>query len=182
MSYHEVSSAQIVLSEPDTVRHFVREVRGGVWSRVEDALRALADAVPIPGRRRPWPRRAVAGVPDVRVVALCLVGVSFLVALCFVLAADPPPTSAITASPIAPVASLPPAASTVSRERVLDTEPHGANVYRSGSRIGTTPLLYEMPENDPLGSIDLRLDGFRTEHRFIDESSPRILVIPLRRR
>lgn len=188
MSYREISSAQIVLSEPDTVRHFVREVRGARWGWLLDALQAIGDAVSRPRRGQPWPTAPAGTTPDPRLIALALVAVSAGVALCFVLAASPAPVpNAITASPIAGLPSaLAPAPSplpaTAGPERVLDSEPHGALVYRAGSLIGTTPFLYETPPDDPLGTIELRLSGYRTEHRFVDAASPRVLVVALRRR
>lgn len=188
MSYREISSAQIVLVEPDTVQHFVREVKGRRSKAFIEALQWLGELLP---RRRgqPWPRSSGSGAaPDPRVIALTLVAVSLGIALCFVLASGPPPApTAITASPLsaAPaVAVMPaaPAAPLLGRERVLDSEPHGALVVRNGMLIGTTPFLYDTPDDSPLGTIDIRLDGYRTEHRYVDAGTPRVLVVALRRR
>ena len=187
MSYHEISSAQIVLCEPDTVQHFVREVRGGWWSRQVEAVQALLDEL-VHGRRgQPWPSRRTSAMPDPRIIALALVAVSLGVALCFVLASGPatPSPTVISASPLSGLAlpaPLPLAPPAVARERVLDSEPHGALVYRGGILIGTTPFLYDTPDDSPLGAVDLRLSGYRTEHRYLDPGTPRVLVVALRRR
>lgn len=189
MSYREISSAQIVLSEPDTVRQFARQVRRARWGGLLDGLQWLGELLPRPRRRQqPWPATPAAASPDPRLVALALLAASLGVALCYVLAWSPPPDpAAITASPLAGVPSAapllpPPSPALPGRERVLDSEPHGALVYRGGILIGTTPFLYDTPEDSPLGAIDLRLTGYRTEHRFLDAGSPRVLVVPLRRR
>jgi hypothetical protein len=187
MSYREISSAQILLPEHETV-HFAREVRSARLRWVVDVLERIGDFVLRPRRGQPWPAQAASTAPDLRVVALALVAVSLGVALCYVLATSSPPAPlGITASPIAagPVStpSLPPPRSVVpARERVIDSEPHGATVHRMGVLIGTTPFLYDTPDGSPLGEIELRLDGFRPERRFADHTTPRVLVVPLRRR
>lgn len=186
MSYREISSAQILLPETDTV-HFAREVRSAKLRWVVDVLERIGDFVMRPRRGQPWPPQAASTAPDLRVVALALVAVSLGVALCYVLATSGPAAPlGITASPIAasPVSlpSLPPPRPAVARERVIDSEPHGALVYRMGVMIGTTPFLYDTPDGSPLGEIELRLTGFRAERRFVDDTTPRVLVVPMRRR
>jgi hypothetical protein len=190
MSYREISSAQIVLSEPDTLRQFEREVRRARWGGLLEGLRWLGELVPRARRRQPWPAPAASAAPDPRLVALALLAASLGVALCYVLAWSPAPSpAAITASPLAGLPStaplLPPPSPSPAipgRECVLDSEPHGALVYRGGILIGTTPFLYDTPEDSPLGAVDLRLSGYRTEHSFVDAGSPRVLVVALRRR
>lgn len=189
MSYREISSAQIVLSEPDTVRHFVREVHGARWGWLRDGLEALGELVTRPRRGQPWPNQAVsASTPDLRLVALALVAVSLFVALCFVLASgsSPSPVS-ITASPLPPLPDTlpllpPPPPAVPGQQRVVDSEPHGALVFRAGTLIGMTPFLYDTPADSPLGPIEVRLAGYRAEHVFVDAQSPRVLVVTLRRR
>ncbi|MBI2898052.1 MAG: hypothetical protein HYY06_31150 [Deltaproteobacteria bacterium] len=204
--YREVSSAQILLIEPDATEflgetrsgsmssrlmrdtaHFMTEVRSGSLSRLMDELGRWLARLSRPDVRRrvrgaagsrPWRR------PGIAIGAFVLLTAG--VALCFAAALGPTePDKPLTARALPVVGSSAPEASRSTEpreERIIDSEPHGALVFRGEDLIGTTPFVYDTPADRPLGTIRLRLQGYVPEERLVGPGSPAVVLVKLRAR
>ncbi|UJR82239.1 Hypothetical protein I5071_43040 [Sandaracinus amylolyticus] len=164
---------------------------GAVLADVDAAKAALESG------RRPMFVPRVADLPRVPLaIGAGVVGVAMVVAVVMVASAGsgaPPVETATeltvidtgTAEPAAP--STPPPAAiavtpTTTRHVVVDSEPPGAEVWRDGSRVGTTPHALDVGASEH-GTLELRLDGHESATLELASaaSTQTVTLVPQRR-
>ena len=63
----------------------------------------------------------------------------------------------------------------------IQSEPEGASVLLNGMKIGTTPMIYKVPDNSMSnpGKITLKLDGYETQSVVIDSGLQMVAILNL---